>query len=213
MILTLENNQSELNLLKESLDEDYLTRAKAAAYVLDRLENVSMDVEQITHDPLTGLYTLDCFKEISTEILAKMPSGKVAAMVMTDLDFFKSINDTYGHYAGDNYLKTFSDILKSMPQEHFLPARRSGDEFCMLIFDCDDREQVIFLLDLFYQTLEENAIALSPAQTRIIRASCGFALADNNQKNISELLSHADQALYEVKRGGKGTYGEYSCSV
>lgn len=162
-----------------------------------------------THDPLTGLYKLDHFKELSAEILATMHSGKVAAMVMIDLDYFKSINDTYGHDVGDHYLKTFSDIMKSMPQDHFLTARRSGDEFCMLIFNCDGREQIIGLLDLFYQTLRENEVVLSDTKSKAVSASCGFAMADGNQNSIAELLSHADQALYEVKRGIKGTYREY----
>lgn len=161
-----------------------------------------------THDPLTGLYKLGCFKELSAEILQKRRLGS-AAVVMIDLDYFKSINDTYGHDVGDHYLKTFADVMKSMPKEHFLPARRSGDEFCMLIFDCDGREQIIGLLDLFYQELGRNAVVLSDTQTKVISASCGFALADDIHNNIAELLRCADEALYEVKRGIKGTYGEY----
>lgn len=181
------------------------------------LTDVSQDIQQKrklhyenTHDPLTGLYKLGCFKELSAEILAKMDLGKAAAVVMIDLDYFKSINDTYGHDVGDHYLKTFSDIMKSMPEEHFLPARRSGDEFCMLIFDCDSRGQIVGLLDLFYEALGKNAVSLSGTQTKIISASCGFAIADCGQNNsMEEFLSHADEALYEVKRGKKGTYREY----
>ncbi len=78
-----------------------------------------------------------------------------------------------------------------------------------MIFDCDGREQIIGLLDLFYQELGRNAVVLSDTQTKVISASCGFALADDIHNNIAELLRCADEALYEVKRGIKGTYGEY----
>lgn len=179
------------------------------------LTDVSKDIQQKrklhyenTHDPLTGLYKFGCFKELSAEILKNMHGGQAAAMVMIDLDYFKSINDTYGHDVGDYYLRTFAEIMKSMPGEYFLPARRSGDEFCMLIYDCDSREQITGCLDLFYQELENHAVFLSDTQTKIIRASCGFVVADSTS-DIAELLSHADEALYEVKRGIKGTYREY----
>ncbi len=180
------------------------------------LTDVTKDIQQKRqlhyeniHDPLTGLYKLDHFKKLSEEILEKMHLGETAAAVMIDLDYFKSINDTYGHDVGDHYLKKFSDIMKSMPKEHFLSARRSGDEFCMMIFNCNDREQIIALLDLFYQALRENEVVLSDTKTKVISASCGFATADGTHISIADLLSHADQALYEVKRDIKGTFREY----
>lgn len=162
-----------------------------------------------THDFLTGLYKYDSFKKLSAEILEKMDIEKVSAVVMMDLDYFKSINDTYGHDAGDCYLQGFSDVMKSMPREHFLVARRSGDEFCMLIFDCRDRAEVIGYLNLFYETLREKEVALSDTQTRTIGASCGFVVTDNAKTGMAELLAHADEALYEVKQGTKGWYAEY----
>ena len=161
-----------------------------------------------THDSLTGLYKFDYFKELSSEKLVKMNAGKVSAVAMIDLDYFKSINDTYGHDAGDRYLQGVSAVMKSMPAEHFLTARRSGDEFCMLIFDCGSRAEVISYLNLFYSALRENKVTLSDTDTKTISASCGFALTDNTKSSIEELLKHADEALYEVKRGTKGKYAE-----
>lgn len=165
-----------------------------------------------THDALTGLYKFDYFKELSSKTLSKMDSGKVSAVVMVDLDYFKSINDTYGHDAGDRYLQGISDIMKSMPAEHFLTSRRSGDEFCMLVFGCDSRDEIISYMDSFYDALRENAVTLSDTDTKTISASCGFALTDNSKSDIEELLKHADEALYEVKRGIKGKYTEYGGS-
>lgn len=204
------------------IDEDKYCRIHLSESVdgyLGIITDVTADVRQKlrlcyenSHDPLTGLYKFDRFKELSADIISDMNPGKVSAMVMIDLDSFKSINDTYGHDAGDRYLQSFANVMKSMPEEHFLPARRSGDEFCMLIFGCDDRNEIVRYLDLFYETLHENAVALSDTQTKIISASCGFVVTDHSSSSISELLSHADEALYEMKRSTKGEYMEYHCN-
>lgn len=162
-----------------------------------------------SHDPLTGLNKFDHFKELSAEILQREDSKQVAAMVMIDLDDFKSINDTYGHDAGDHYLQKFSEVMKSMPEAHFLSARRSGDEFCMLIFDCRDKEEITGFLHTFYDTLRQNTVDLSCTESKTISASCGFAITNGPPYNIARLLSHADEALYEIKRSTKGTYGAY----
>ncbi len=174
----------------------------------DILQKMQMHYEN-THDPLTGLYKFDYFKEQSAEILAKMDIEKFCAIAMLDLDHFKSINDTYGHDAGDRYLQGFAEVMKSMPEKHFLSARRSGDEFCMLIFNCESRVHIVNFLEFFYETLRGNVVALSDTQTKSISASCGYALTDGAKSTITELLGHADEALYEVKRGTKGKYAQY----
>lgn len=174
----------------------------------DTLQKIKLYYEN-SHDPLTGLYKFDHFKELSAEILKKRQPEKMAAAVMLDLDHFKSINDTYGHDAGDRYLQGFSDVLKSMPEDHCLSARRSGDEFCMLIFDCESKSEIIGYLNTFYEKLSLSAVSLSDTQSKVISASSGFALADSEKSRIAELISLADEALYEVKRGTKGRFAEY----
>lgn len=130
---------------------------------------------------------------------------------MIDLDYFKSINDTFGHDIGDRYLQHFSATMHSMPQEHFLTARRSGDEFCMMIYDCADKAEIIRYLNMFYEAIGNAPVALSDSQSKIVSASCGYAWTDNRSADISELLSHADEALYEVKKKPKGAMQNTHC--
>ncbi len=163
-----------------------------------------------SHDPLTGLYKFEHFKQSAGVILRKMSDGDFCAAVMLDLDYFKSINDTYGHDNGDLYLQCFSSVMRSMPEEHFLTARRSGDEFCMLIHNCKSRDELIKYLDDFYEKLGQSEISLSGTEKRSISASCGFAWTDHAENSITELLAHADDALYEVKKDIKGHYAEYA---
>lgn len=174
----------------------------------DILEKKQMKYEN-THDTLTGLYKFSHFKALASNILQELPIGTMCAVVMIDLDSFKSINDTFGHDMGDKYLQSFSAVMQSMPSEHFLTARRSGDEFCMMIFDCKETLDVIRFLDMFYEALSNAPVTLSSTESKIISASCGFAWTTDSSDNIEELLSHADKALYEIKRQTKGCYGEY----
>lgn len=190
--------------------------AESADGYLGIISDVTDDIQQKlqmqyenTHDQLTSLYKFAHFKQLAAETLQKMPAGKLCAVVMIDLDFFKSINDTFGHDIGDKYLQSFSLSMKTMPTEHFLSARRSGDEFCMMIHNCDSKAEITGYLDFFYETLGKNEIALSDSVSKAISASSGFAWTDDAGDSIAELLSHADEALYEVKRETKGRYAEY----
>lgn len=174
----------------------------------DILEKRRMQYEN-THDSLTGLYKYKYFKQIASEILKKMPFGTLCCVIMLDLDYFKSINDTFGHDIGDQYLQSFAAVLKDMPVEHFITARRSGDEFCMMLFDCEDTVDIISYLDNFYIALGENQIALSDTQYRTICASAGYAWTRDADMDIEELLRRADSALYKMKRKTRGYYAEY----
>lgn len=178
----------------------------------DVMEKQRMRYEN-THDPLTGLYKFQNFKEMAKEQLEHMQDGEVCAVVMMDLDYFKGINDTFGHDAGDRYLQGFASVMSAMPAEHFLTARRSGDEFCMMICGCRDREEVVGYLNDFYGKLGQNQVALSDAEIRTISASAGFAWTGDASSDIAKLLGCADEALYAVKRDTKGTYGEYHKSA
>ena len=177
----------------------------------DILQKKQMQYEN-THDALTGLYKYSYFKQCASKMLQNMNEGENGAIVMLDLDSFKSINDTFGHDTGDRYLQSFAAVMQSMPQEHFLTARRSGDEFCMMIFGCKDKSEVTGFLDRFYESLKEHEIELCKGQSRSVSASCGFAWTINREENLEELLKHADEALYEIKRHTKGCYGEYRSS-
>lgn len=164
-------------------------------------------VYENTHDALTGLCKYAYFRQRAAEIMKDAAAGKGCAVVMLDLDRFKEINDTFGHNMGDHYLQTFAGVMKSMPEEHFLTARRSGDEFCMMIYDCRDREQAIRYLEKFFLALENTPAVLSDTESRVIGVSAGYQWTDSPDASVAEMLSRADEALYEVKRGNKGHFG------
>lgn len=172
------------------------------------IEKRKMQYEN-NHDQLTGLSKYQYFQYQAGEILRRMPTGEICACVMLDLDSFKSINDTFGHDAGDIYLKNFATLLHNLPKEHCLAARRSGDEFCMMIFHYTDKNEVMEMLHTFWESLSQNPVTLSDTEQRFIQVSGGFVCSDNPETRIEDLLRHADEALYHAKNTNKGTYEEY----
>lgn len=174
----------------------------------DVMEKERMRYEN-THDPLTQLYKYQYFQFLAADTLHHMQKGKICALVMMDLDYFKGINDSFGHDAGDRYLQKFAEVMHGMPSEHVLSARRSGDEFCMMIYDCGDKNAILRYLDDFYEMLEKNPVKLSESREKIISASAGFVCTEDAQADIQALMGLADEALYEVKEGKKGTYGDH----
>lgn len=174
----------------------------------DIMDKQKMQYEN-THDQLTGLYKFRYFTQLAAELLQRMQKGKLCAAVMLDLDNFKAINDTFGHDTGDLYLQKFAEIMQSMPSDHFLTARRSGDEFCMMVFDCGSKLEIEDCLDYFYQVLGKISLVLSDTKSITIKASGGFAWTADAKDSISDLLKHADEALYTMKKDRKGFYLEY----
>lgn len=157
------------------------------------------------HDQLTGLLRYRYFKK---QIPEKVKDDEICACVMMDLDNFKSVNDTYGHDAGDKYLISFADMMRELPEEHCLPARRSGDEFCVFIFGYETRDEIRALLNSFWLCLKQRGVMLGENAERFITASGGLAFAEG-KTDILPLLEQADQALYLAKRENKGHYEEY----
>lgn len=161
------------------------------------------------HDSLTGLSRYPYFKQRASQILLNMKPGDLCACVMMDLDAFKGINDTYGHDMGDFYLQSFADILRRLPKEHCIVARRSGDEFSMMVFGYTDIAGITEVLDNLWTMLRESEVRLSGRHTSNISASGGIAWTDDKDADFGILMNHADEAMYRAKREGKGHYESY----
>lgn len=154
-------------------------------------------------DPLTGLFNrrvfLDRLKQESDRIVRL---GGVATLLMLDLDFFKHINDTYGHATGDEALRQFSKIVKHHSRNNIdIPARLGGEEFTILLPSTNQNDAEI-VAERLRQEVSEIAID-HPKGIVKMTVSIGCMLI--NQENFdSELaLSHADSALYEAKKTGR----------
>ncbi|MDI1291540.1 MAG: diguanylate cyclase [Methylobacter sp.] len=154
-------------------------------------------------DPLTGLFNRRVFLERLEQERAKVARlpHYSAVLLMLDLDFFKRVNDTYGHAAGDDVLKTFADITRSTSRTIDVPARLGGEEFAILLSGADQNDALIMAERLRAQVaamvVDHEA---GPVQ---ITVSIGAAHVLPNDKNGEAALHRADAALYEAKDSGR----------
>ncbi|WP_296722674.1 EAL domain-containing protein [Erythrobacter sp.] len=151
------------------------------------------------HDPLTGLPNRKEFSDRLTETLETHGS---AAVLMLDLDGFKSVNDTLGHLTGDDLLRVVSVRLAAQLPSGALLARMGGDEFAVLLAGCEDpikaRRAGQKLLTAFDRDYSVGGHELR------LSTSIGFALAPLHASDAEELLLRADLALIEAKRHTEG---------
>jgi diguanylate cyclase (GGDEF)-like protein/PAS domain S-box-containing protein len=167
---------------------------------------------QATHDPLTGLPNRTLFNDRLEHALARRArvGGYVAVMVV-DLDGFKTVNDSLGHLTGDALLIAVADRFAEYLRDFDTIARLGGDEFAILVDDLDAPDQAgrvaQRVLDALTAPLElrDRAVAIG--------ASIGIALADRADGNADRLLSHADAAMYRAKREGKGCYRMFEAAM
>lgn len=165
--------------------------------------------EQAARDPLTGLYNRRAMLErLERALEGARRDERAGALLLLDLDGFKQVNDTLGHDAGDEMLVRIATRLQTVLRKTDIVARLGGDEFaiilCNLGSDGDVRRIAEKLLCALQEPLEIGGKSLVPA------ASFGIALFPQHGSSATELMKHADLALYRAKDSGRRTYALYT---
>lgn len=153
-------------------------------------------------DPLTNLYNRRHFDNKLDIVLAeRLPLGQSVCLLIIDLDGFKFINDTYGHPAGDQALRTIAKLLQTTMREDDYLARLAGDEFAMVLIDTNLKTAALIAAKL-HASINETHIELPIGHIQL-RCSIGVAEAPLHGRTLQELVSAADVALYQSKRQGR----------
>jgi diguanylate cyclase (GGDEF)-like protein len=186
-------------------DEDRMTAVSLASHAVVALDNARLHriVErQALVDGLTGLANRrQCEETLASELARLERFGGPLALVVTDLDWFKDVNDRYGHPSGDAVLREFARLLQDTIRDVDLAGRWGGEEF-LLILPGTDLAGGVQVAERIRAGLA-GRIVLSPDGSPIpITASFGVA-ATPPGTTAAELFSAADAALYEAKRNGK----------
>lgn len=156
-------------------------------------------------DPLTGLANRANFCDRVRFALARADERKASVvMIFFDLDNFKSVNDTFGHTAGDLTLRTVADRVLGCLRSNDMAARLGGDEFTILIEHIKDIDHSLPVIERLQLALMEP-IRLNGVDVTV-GGSIGVAISVPNKDNVESLLHKADQAMYRAKRSGKGRY-------
>jgi diguanylate cyclase (GGDEF)-like protein len=172
---------------------------------IDKINTTSIRAEVLEKfaytDALTGLYNRRHFMELAQNVTekAKRFDSPCYAMIL-DLDFFKKINDTYGHLAGDEVLKEASAVMKTTLRSYDLLARYGGEEFVVLISDTSE-EDVLHLADRIRELISRTTFMYND-----VKMSCTVSIGvakNSGDFTISSLLEKADKALYAAKESGR----------
>lgn len=170
----------------------------------DRLRsNVRDGLKLAVVDPLTGLYNRRYATQHMQRIIERSgESGLPYAVVMMDLDRFKSVNDTYGHDAGDCVLKEFARRLQENLRGIDLLARLGGEEFLIVMPDTGPTE-VEFAAERLRHTIDRIDFKIPNGQNIPITVSIGVTFGGPKDNDPSLLIQQADTALYESKSAGR----------
>jgi len=153
-------------------------------------------------DELTGIANRAALNQYLYDQVDKRRAADGFAVVLLDLDNFKSVNDTYGHHTGDDVLQRIAATLAAHAQEIGFTARLGGDEFVLAI---TARETIDRLRDFLATLLNDLSISVSGnAGTITVRATIGACLLEDGITTRSDILRRADLSLYNAKALGKG---------
>lgn len=166
---------------------------------LDALEHIEKITYMAHNDFLTGIANRRFFfEQMDRYMNAKRTSQEMFALALVDIDDFKKINDRFGHDGGDDVICALATWLKESVKEGIV-ARFGGEEFCVVVQNCDPKKSLEFFLKLkafiAAQVLHVNASSVK------ITVSMGVALSES--QTIDEMLKQADAALYQAKKNGK----------
>ena len=150
------------------------------------------------HDYLTGLPNRMKFM---TELKSQLEHGNKGAVLLFDIDDFKSVNDTLGHVYGDELLKQIAARLEDLQDDHMLAARLGGDEFLILLSDINCAEEVEKYVSALKQKF--NSCFHIDGAENYVHYSMGITIFPDDSDEINQLIMNADTAMYEVKHNGK----------
>lgn len=157
-------------------------------------------------DTLTGLYTRNYFIERAKDEIQHATTNKSSLTIsILDIDNFKNINDTYGHQSGDTVLRKLSDMLIGRFRETDIVCRYGGEEFIILMPHTNKKEAIKILEDLRKKIANEKIfLPIESYHPIYISITISIGIKElQKEKNIDELISKADLALYDAKKTGK----------
>lgn len=164
-------------------------------------------------DGLTKLYARRGFRRVADALFLKPDKLKHAGLLMIDLDNLKSTNDRFGHNFGDRYIQTAGRCFLENTPANTICARISGDEFLLLFYGYEDRNEIREKIGNLYRAIGEVEFVLPNGSNMGLSASGGVAWYPEDGRELSELMKYSDFAMYQVKRSRKGGLLEFDAEA
>lgn len=194
-------NAGAFDFIKKPIDEmEVIARVRSA---LRHRQNEQRLLNMAVRDSLTGLYNHGLIIDLLTkELYNSFRKQRPLVYVMIDVDHFKSINDNYGHQAGDEVLKTIARLFEETLRRGDYLGRYGGEEFAM-IFPGLDRENGVPLCERLRRTVENHAFTFDGSRIPVTISLGAFEASPDREWGAKDVVQLADGALYTAKESGR----------
>ena len=191
-------SQRDISYLEQLTRQSAITISRANAY--------SKILQYATIDALTNLNNRRQFElRLSQEIATTKRQNNPLCAMMIDIDFFKKVNDTYGHASGDAVLRGVGALIKAALRESDIPSRFGGEEFAILL-PYNHIDEACIVGERLIKAVESSPISINVdgVDVKSIKVTISMGLAEfNRQETGEELFERADKALYQAKESGR----------
>lgn len=172
-------------------------------YVKQSNEALKMYKENSTKDYLTGLNNTRSFDLlINNAVKNTLEKNESLSCLMIDIDYFKKVNDTYGHASGDIVLRDLAKILVNSCKSYDIVSRVGGEEFCVILLDCSN-ERAFEIGSKIKNSVEKSDFYIDNNKKIKITVSIGLSTFPDLVEDIDFLKKEADKALYLAKQSGR----------
>lgn len=187
--------------IKKPIDEiEVIARVQSALRFKKHQDQLN---EMASKDSLTGIYNHALLIELFEKELHKQErNGYMVSYVMLDIDFFKKVNDTYGHVPGDIVLKELSTILSNSIRSSDIVGRYGGEEFS-IVFPDTDADTAYRLCERIRETVEKYEFNIGDQFIKITISMGIFCKKSNDDISSKDAIKNADEALYLAKKNGR----------
>lgn len=188
------NLKAEMNREALAREDEIGDVAKASVNMQRSLRNL------IVKDSLTDLYNRRyCNQNLKNLSEQYIKTGEPYTLAIADIDFFKKVNDTYGHIAGDEVLVSVAQIMKKSMAGKGFAARWGGEEFLLVYTGCD-METTLTYLEMLVEAIREMCIEYDD---KVIKITISIGVATGNGDSVDKVLCTADDRLYHAKKEGR----------
>lgn len=219
IMLSASDDEDQIVAALEFGADDYVTKPYIPKVLLARLRTSlrllekTLELESLAKtDFLTGINNRGCFDDLAHKAVSLAKRNELPIIIaMLDIDFFKAVNDNYGHDAGDKVLIKFAEVMSECFRDYDIIGRVGGEEFSVCMPNTS-AENATIACDRFREMLENTQILLTDnqAESITVTVSIGLSLGQGAEISLDDLLKKADISLYQAKESGRNQVKLYN---
>jgi diguanylate cyclase (GGDEF)-like protein len=212
IMLSASDDEDQIVAALEFGADDYVTKPYIPKVLLARIRTSlrllekTLELESLANtDFLTGINNRGSFEDLANRAISQAKrTNSPLAMAMFDIDFFKAVNDNYGHDAGDKVLIDFASVMCDCFRDYDIIGRVGGEEFSVFMPDTS-ADDAFIACERFRLAIEGNRIKLDGTNDEVISVtvSIGLSLGQGSELNLEELFKKSDISLYQAKHNGR----------